>query len=76
VSVSISVFDTRAQKSIYHQRITLKEIYEESDEYFQDKKDGLLFTRSSENLLTIGIKKCNNHLRKSIRRKIESDSSS
>lgn len=79
VSVSISVYDTQNQKLLYYQRIEVKEEWEESDEDedFEDfLQEGVFFTRTSENLLKIGIKKCTYHLRRSTLRKIKSDYSS
>ena len=75
VAVSISVFDTKTQEVLYTQRIELQEIAEEADDEFSEgNKGGFVITRTSENLLKIGIKKCINQFRRSTKQKIISRS--
>jgi len=72
VSVSIAIYQNKTGNMVYYQNIELEEHDGNSDEDYLEDQDGVVFTRSSENLMKIGIKKCTNDLRKSIKRKIES----
>jgi len=64
VNVEITVYETETSRMIYRQEIMLHEEWDYSmEEDLSEKPRWFLLTRSSENLMKIGIKKCTKKLK-------------